>query len=97
MNVWLTSAQVARIANMHMMTVTGALRRGDLHGHQPKPGGRWQVKPASVDAWLQGGDGYKVCGCGDLRPIQKGEPIDVSVFGATSRSVKRHRNRGARF
>jgi hypothetical protein len=96
MNVWLTSAQVARIAHRHTTTVTVALQRGDLHGHQRMRRGRWQVKSASVDAWLQGGDSYAACGCGDLPTVRKRKSVDVSVLGATARSAKHHRNKGLR-
>lgn len=49
-----TTAQAAAYASCHPTTVLRALEAGDLHGGQRKPGGRWSIRLACIDAWLDG-------------------------------------------
>jgi hypothetical protein len=65
MTDWLTPEQVAvkRGGKTHVVTVWKALESGELHGHQRKRRGRWQVHPEAVDAWVRGMDGETACGC----------------------------------
>lgn len=71
MNVWLTPAQVALKSGRHKSTVYEALESGELHGHQRKRGGRWQVHVAAVDAWIRGTDQHVACGCPPAIPIRR--------------------------
>lgn len=69
MNEWLSPAEVAGIADRHVITVRRALECGELHGHQRCRGGRWRVARAAVDAWIRGADGEIACGC--KRPLRR--------------------------
>jgi excisionase family DNA binding protein len=94
---WLTTAQVADLVGYHPATVSVALGQGRLHGHQPSKGGRWRVRSAAARAWLHDRDSYTACGCGaQPRPAPAPDSTEVSVFGATPRSAKYHRNKGMR-
>jgi len=68
---WLSVAQVAEATDRHIITVYRALECGELHGHQRKRGGRWQIHPDAVDAWVQGMSGEAACGCIRLRPVKR--------------------------
>lgn len=50
----LTVAQAADVAQRHPTTIHKALEAGELHGYQRVPRGRWQIKAACLDAWLDG-------------------------------------------
>jgi hypothetical protein len=60
---WLTVEQVAGKTGKHPVTLRRALECGELHGHQRKRRGRWQVHPEAVNAWIRGMDGPAACGC----------------------------------
>lgn len=63
MTEWLTPKQVADRLGRHPDSVRRALEAGQLHGHQPKRRGRWQIHPDAIDAWIRGMDGREAC-CG---------------------------------
>ncbi|WP_166459623.1 helix-turn-helix domain-containing protein [Amycolatopsis pithecellobii] len=65
-NKWLTALEAAKHARRNHITVLKALGSGELHGHQNRRGGRWQVKRNAVDAWIEHSDGAKACGCRDI-------------------------------
>lgn len=56
------TAQAAQFAGRHVDTVRRALEAGELHGGQrrdhktgaPKKGGRWSIRRACLEAWLDG-------------------------------------------
>lgn len=51
---FLTPLEAALISDSHVETVRDALRSGALHGSQRTKGGTWRVRPACVDAWIDG-------------------------------------------
>lgn len=61
MTTWLTPQQVADVTQRHVVTVWRALERGELHGHQPRRGGRWRIDAAAADAWARGQDSRQPC------------------------------------
>jgi hypothetical protein len=69
MTDWIGPAHVADTLEMHISTVWKALESGELHGHQRKRRGRWQIHPDAVDAWIRGLDGVAACGCQRLRRV----------------------------
>ncbi|MHB1063566.1 MAG: helix-turn-helix domain-containing protein [Georgenia sp.] len=50
----LTPPEVAEVARRSLVTIYRALESGRLHGSQPVKGGKWTVREACVDAWLDG-------------------------------------------
>lgn len=52
--IWFTTAQAAKHADRHPVTVRRALEAGQLHGGQPQAGGRWRIHRDCLDAWLLG-------------------------------------------
>lgn len=71
MTEWLTASQVAAMSGRHVVTVWRALECGELHGHQRRRKGKWQVAASAVDAWIQGANGVAACGCKQLRLVRK--------------------------
>lgn len=51
---FVTVAGAALIADSHPETVRSALRSGELHGSQRVKGGTWKIRPACVEAWVDG-------------------------------------------
>jgi len=51
---FLTVATAAERAACHPDTLRDALRSGDLHGTQRVKGGTWKIRPACIDAWVEG-------------------------------------------
>ncbi len=68
---WLTTREVAERSRRHVTTIHKAAEAGALHGHQTKRGGRWQFKPAAVDAWIEGSSSAAACGCRRLRSARR--------------------------
>jgi excisionase family DNA binding protein len=68
---WITPREAAQQARLSAYTIYVALESGELHGHQRTRGGRWQINPAAVDAWIRGMDGPTACGCARLRAVKK--------------------------
>lgn len=68
---WIKPSEAARRTGRSVYTVYRALECGELHGHQRVSGGRWQIHPAAVTAWVQGLDGAAACGCVHLRSVKK--------------------------
>lgn len=55
-----------------LSSVYAALNDGSLHGHQHGgKTGRWFIKRACVDAWIQNRDGRDVCGCRGLKLLAR--------------------------
>lgn len=52
--IWFDTTQAAARAERHANTVRRALEAGELHGGQPRPGGRWRIHRDCLDAWLFG-------------------------------------------
>jgi excisionase family DNA binding protein len=52
--IWFNTAQAAEHSGRHPVTVRRALESGQLHGGQPKAGGRWRIHRDCLDAWLLG-------------------------------------------
>jgi len=50
----LTVAQAAEATGRHAVTIYRALEDGRLHGGQQVKGGRWSIREACLDAWLDG-------------------------------------------
>ncbi len=50
----LTIAECAEIARCGRVTILHALQTGELVGRQRVKGGRWLVKPADLEAWMDG-------------------------------------------
>ena len=72
MKTWLTPKQVSKAVGRHYITVIRALECGELHGHQTKRCGHWQVNEDVIDAWIQGRTGQEqICGCAALRLQRK--------------------------
>ncbi|MEF2979049.1 helix-turn-helix domain-containing protein [Subtercola sp. YIM 133946] len=46
--------ETATYARRHPNTIRRLLESGELHGSQPRKGGRWLVKEECVDAYLDG-------------------------------------------
>lgn len=64
---WKTQAEAAEYAKCGVRTINEALRKGELVGHQSKPGGRtetgrprrggtWRIHIEDLDAWIRGED-----------------------------------------
>lgn len=69
---WIGPHEAARRAGRRSVwTVYRALESGELHGHQRKRGGRWQIHPEAVDAWVRGMDGAAACGCQRLQSVKR--------------------------
>lgn len=51
---FLVVMEAALLAECHPDTVRAALRSGELHGAQRSKGGTWKVRPACLDAWVDG-------------------------------------------
>lgn len=49
-----TTAQAAEYASCAPCTVLRALESGQLHGGQRVKQGRWSIRAACLDAWLDG-------------------------------------------
>lgn len=49
-----STTQAAEYAGVHRDTVLRALEAGTLHGGQRVTGGRWSIRLACLDAWLEG-------------------------------------------
>lgn len=63
---WLTVPGAAARAHRHPVTLRRVLESGELHGHQRRRGGRWQIHVASLDAWVQGErNTFSPCGCSE--------------------------------
>lgn len=71
MSTWETTAEVAKRAHRHPVTVRNAAQSGVLHGHQTGRKGRWAFKPEAVDAWIEGRDSKASCGCQPLRSVRR--------------------------
>lgn len=54
--VWLNTAQAARRAGRHVITVRRALEAAELHGAQRTTGGRWRIHVDCLDAWAASTD-----------------------------------------
>lgn len=50
--LWFDTSQAGDHAGRHPVTVRRALEAGELHGGQPKPGGRWRIHRDCLDAWV---------------------------------------------
>lgn len=50
--VRLTPAEAAKYARRASITIYRALEAGKLHGSQAKAGGRWNIRPECLEAWL---------------------------------------------
>lgn len=65
---WLDVAGTAQRAGRHAVTVRRALETGELHGHQRRHRGRWQIHINAVDGWIRGErDLVAACGCAAAR------------------------------
>lgn len=53
MSAPLTVAAAAAEAGRHPVTVRKALEAGELHGFQRVKGGRWSIRHACLDAWVE--------------------------------------------
>lgn len=51
---WMIVREVMVYARASKSEVLGALADGSLRGNRRKPGGKWRVHRADVDAWLRG-------------------------------------------
>lgn len=51
---WLTTVEAAAHARRHPVTIRRALEAGDLHGYQRGKFSHWLVRPACLDAWIEG-------------------------------------------
>ena len=71
MNIWETTAQVAKRAHRHPVTVRNDARSGVLHGHQTGRKGHWSFKPEAVDAWIEGRNSKAACGCQAVRSVRR--------------------------
>lgn len=69
--MWLTPIQAAVEAGRHKTTVYEALESGELHGHQRKRGGRWQIHSDVIGAWIRGTDQHQACGCPSVTSIRR--------------------------
>lgn len=63
---WMSVPSVADYTGHHRSTVRVALESGELHGHQRRYRGRWNLHIDAVDAWMRGEDGTAACGCSQL-------------------------------
>lgn len=63
---WMNVAAAAARAERHPNTIRLALEYGDLHGHQRRHRGRWQIHTDALDAWVRGEPGVAACGCSQL-------------------------------
>lgn len=68
---WLTPARAAIEADRAKSTIYEALERGELHGHQRVRGGRWQIHPDVIGAWIRGTDQREACGCPRVALIRR--------------------------
>lgn len=50
----LSVVQAATIAGCHIETIREALRAQELHGNQRVKGGTWRIRPACLEAWMDG-------------------------------------------
>ncbi|WP_449282218.1 hypothetical protein [Leucobacter sp.] len=51
---FVSTFEASLIAGCHLETVRDALREGTLHGSQRMKGGTWKLRPACVEAWVDG-------------------------------------------
>lgn len=49
----LTAPEAAAASRRHPVTVRKALEAGELHGFQRVKGGRWAIRRACLDAWVE--------------------------------------------
>lgn len=49
-----TVAEIAQAYRRHPVTVRLALEKGELHGRQRVPRGRWVIETICADAWAGG-------------------------------------------
>lgn len=54
MSLYLDVADCATESKKHPVTIRKALELGTLHGFQNARGGRWSVKPACLEAFVEG-------------------------------------------
>lgn len=52
MSAVLTAPEAAQASRRHPVTIRKALEAGELHGSQRKKGGRWSIRQACLDAWI---------------------------------------------
>ena len=72
MNVeYLTVAEAATHVRRHPVTVRKALEAGELCGFQRKAHGRWTVRPACLDAWVEGRPCEHKISDANVRPLRR--------------------------
>ncbi|MFG6277966.1 helix-turn-helix domain-containing protein [Microbacterium sp. 5K110] len=54
MATYLTTAEAAKTARKHPVTVRKALESGELHGSQRSVGGRWTIREDCLEAFIEG-------------------------------------------
>lgn len=70
---WHNTAEAARYANRHSVTVRRAAVGGDLHGHQSSTRGHWTFAESALDAWVMGlpeRAQRDACGCLRMRTVR---------------------------